>query len=338
MKSNVENYSSDTEIDDGVELATSNPRDNIAQGKNYAEEPAEDEQDQEEEDDDESDAGIHNEVQRAHVQKGKSASEHLQRSNQTVDTQDDDMLQDGSRKKSAEQQTAQTDTQENSSSDASQQISQAEIDYEIERGLTNGIFEIISKLRTHSTILRKPEASTVFELCRKLDFAPSRFALVKYLKNRRAKVGTEKKTDRMASTCDLVDPDDIYDALSITRAHTHAAKIIRAYGQMQLFDSINKEAEKQAATEVAVAKEKLYLWHLENRAMRKAGHVSDDEKKAIIQNYRNEYLGGSKWTDVCKWLGGTGVVLVFVVAGSLAPPFLSRFISRSPNPYCALGF
>ena len=315
--SNVEYFRVNTEIDDGVELATPNPGNNMAQEKNNTEEPAEDAgQDQNEEDDDENDARTHNEVRPAHVQKGKSAPEDSERLNQPADSQDDDMLQDETRGRIAEEQTTQTDTQDNLSNNASQQMSKTKTPYEIECALTNGKWEIISKLRINSIILNKPEAIIAFIICRKLDFVLNRFALVKYFKNCRAKIGTDKITDCVPSTYDLIDPDDIYDALSITQAHSHAAKIKRAYGQMRLFESVNKEAEEQVASGVDVPKYKLYLWHLEKRAIGKAGNVSDDEKKAIIQSYRNEYLAGSKWTDVCKWFGGTGVVLVFVLAGS----------------------
>ncbi|KAL8787543.1 MAG: hypothetical protein Q9195_007715 [Heterodermia aff. obscurata] len=81
-----------------------------------------------------------------------------------------------------------------------------------------------------------------------------------------------------------------------------------------MFDQVNDEAQKQAATGADVKEDNLRHWHLENRARRKAGDVSDDEKKYIIQSYKNEYYAGSKWTDVCKWFGGKGIVLVFVVA------------------------
>ena len=201
-------------------------------------------------------------------------------------------------------------TQDNSSSNVIQQINQTETHYEIERDFINDNFEIIFKLRVHSIILCKFEAFSVIALCRKLDFVLNRFVLVKYLKNRRVKIDTNKKTHCVSFTCDLIDSNDIYDALSITQAHTHVAKIKRAYEQMRLFDFVNKKDEEQTVIEINVTKKKLYFWHFEKRVIRKANNVVSDEKKIIIQNYKNEYLNESKWTNVCKWFKRKKNVLI----------------------------
>ena len=306
----VEDFNSDTETDDGVELATPDPGDNLAQEETYAEEPADDEEDEHSE-------VILNEVQQAKVQSKALAEEELPEKNQPTDGQDNDVRQQDSQEAMPTGRSTQTGTGEQSSSDGDLHISLAQTYYMIERGLTNGDTEIVSKLRNNSPILRKPEVDIVFDLCQKFDSNCVRFELVQYLQNRFAEIGTVKKTDRVPSTCDLDHPDEIYDALCITQAHSSGAKIFRAYGQMRLFDKVNKLAqEDQAAAGAGLVKEeKLFLWHLERLAIRKAGNVSDSEKKAKIQNYKDEYHGGRKWTDVSKWFGGKGVVIVFVVAG-----------------------
>ena len=137
---------------------------------------------------------------------------------------------------------------------------------------------------------------------------------MKFHRNRRAEIDDPQKLDRMPSTCDLQDPDDIYDALRITHAHTAVAKIYRAYGQMRLFDTVNAEAEKQVETENGKVLE-TYIWHLELLATRKAGNVSDDERKAKVKSYKAEYHSGAKWTQIAKWFGGKGVIMVFILAG-----------------------
>lgn len=195
------------------------------------------------------------------------------------------------------------------------QISKAEVDYKIETGLTRGDTNVIAKLRESTASLRIPDAGFVFELCQKLDFDRVQTALVKFHRNRRTEIGDNKKMDRIPSMCELKDPDAIYDALRITNAHTWVAKIHRAYGQMKLFDAINEKADKEVVHKPEGREVMTYIWHLEELARRKAGNVSDDEKRAKIQNYKDEYHGGSKWAQVAKWFGGKSVVMVFIVAG-----------------------
>ncbi|KAG7007490.1 hypothetical protein G7Y79_00009g025990 [Physcia stellaris] len=195
------------------------------------------------------------------------------------------------------------------------QISKAELNYSIEVGLIRGDAKILSKFRETFPIMQNPESASVFELCQKLDFGRVQSALVRFHQNRLAEIEDPQKLDRMPSTCDLKDPDDIYDALRITHAHTAVAKIYRAYGQMRLFDTVNTEAEKQIATDKDGKKLESYTWHLEILATRKAGNVSDDERKAKIKSYKAEYHSGCKWNQVAKWFGGQGVIMVFILAG-----------------------
>ncbi|KAL8787544.1 MAG: hypothetical protein Q9195_007716 [Heterodermia aff. obscurata] len=215
-QSDAENSRSHTEIDDGVELVTPDPSNNLAQEMAYAEEPSDDEQGQSEDDDDDDEiyGRTHNKVQQEEDERQTTTMKHFQSSSQPVEEHVDNMLQEESRGKVAEEQTTHSEPQEMSSSDTNIQIRPAETYYEIERGLTNGNPEIISKLRKNSPILCKPEVDAVFDLHRKLDFIPNRFKLVKHLKNRCIAIGNDKKIDRVPSTYDLEHPDEIYDALS----------------------------------------------------------------------------------------------------------------------------
>ena len=316
----VEEASSDAEIDDGVELATSGTPDQSGQEKAYPEEPADDEKDREEEEDDNAiddnaSESIHNEVQRADIQKETSTQEPLQHSNQAADEQDDDMGHQDSQSAIPNQQNTQRRIQP---------ITQAELHYRLERGLTNGDPKTISALRTTSPILLKPEADPIFDLCLKLDFVPLRFALVRYHRNRLTESDTDsyKKPDRVVPTTTiygLEHPDEIYDSLCVNKSNNKAGKIDRAYGQMRLFEEVNRRAREQLAggggPNAVKEGPSLYTWHLENLAIRKAGNVSEDEQKFTVEDYKRMYRDGSKWTDVCNWFGGKGVVLVFVAAG-----------------------
>ncbi len=50
-------------------------------------------------------------------------------------------------------------------------------------------------------------------------------------------------------------------------------------------------------------------------ACKKAGPVSRTELDQIISSYIYEYHAGQKWLAVMDWFGGSGIVLVFVIAG-----------------------
>ena len=320
---NAEYPTSETEIDDGVELATQDPEHTSVRENTYANEPTDDENDQGEDSDTENDGRIY-EVQPADKQMKTPTTERLQALNQPADEQNNVLLKEEPQDNSLndtnlEIRPAETYSQDQLLSDTSIEIRPAEIHYEIERGLTNSDPSTISKLRTNSTILSRPETDTIFDLCQKLDFVPVQFKLVKYLEDRRAEIGTDKKTDPLPSTCDLAHPDEIYDVLCVGQAHTDTAKIRRAYDQMNLFDKVNQLARTDVAAKEHVKEEKLYIWHLENLAARKAGNVSLDKKKIIVENYKNQYHAGGKWTEVSKWFGGKGIVMVFVLAGSFFP-------------------
>lgn len=331
---NAENPSSETEIDDGVELATQDPEHTAARENTYANELTDDEHDQEEDYDGEhdqeedsnteNDGRIDDEVQPADEQMKTPEVERLQALNQPADAQNNVTLKQEPQDNSLsdinnETRPAETYSQNQSLNDTNFSIRPAETYYEIERGLTNGDPSTISKLRNNSPILSRPETDTIFDLCQKLDFVPVQFKLVKYLEDRRAEIGTEKKTDPIPSTRDLAHPDEIYDVLCVGQAHTDTAKIRRAYDQMNLFDKVNQLARTDVAAREHVKEDKLYIWHLENLATRKAGNVSADKKKIITENYKNQYHAGGKWTEVSTWFGGKGIVMVFVLAGSFFP-------------------
>lgn len=139
------------------------------------------------------------------------------------------------------------------------QISQAELDYAFEVGLTRGDAGILFKLQEAHPVLQEPEVARVFELCQKLDFDRVHSALVNFLQNRLAEREDPQKLDRVPSTCDLKDPDAIYDALRITHAHTAVAKIYRAYGQMRLFETVIVDAGKTVLTHKNGKRYEIYL-------------------------------------------------------------------------------
>lgn len=188
------------------------------------------------------------------------------------------------------------------------------VEYELELGLTRGDTTVVSWLRARSPMLITSQADFAFDMCTKLDFDVVLSALIEFHKNRRAEMRSPQEWGLVPSTCEMTNPDDIYNALRVTHGHTTIAKIYRAYGQMKLFNSINNEALRRNST--------TYTKVLDEHALKNAGKVSAGEKKVKIGNYRDEYYGGCKWQGVASWFGGVGVVMVFIIAGKSLTLFL----------------
>ena len=109
---------------------------------------------------------------------------------------------------------------------------------------------------------------------------------------------------------DTSDPSKILDVLEDVMRNTIDNKIHRAYGQTVLFSSVNAQVAqgyKSTATgHIAV---------LEELAHKRAGSVSSREIEQMIARYLREYYAGQKWLAVIEWFGGSGIVLIFVIAG-----------------------
>ena len=110
------------------------------------------------------------------------------------------------------------------------------------------------------------------------------------------------------------DPGEILDILENFKRNTIANKIHRAYGQTMLFSSVNAQvATGYKSTVTGHRSDHAAL--LEELARKKAGPVSQTEIDQIIASYFYEYYAGRNWLAVIDWFGGSGVVLVFVIAG-----------------------
>ena len=107
---------------------------------------------------------------------------------------------------------------------------------------------------------------------------------------------------------------EILDALQTVKTNTVDNKIHRAYGQKLLFTSVNDKVDNgykpcrhgHLFDQTAI---------LEELALKKAGPVSNPEKKRMISTYTYEYHAGRKWSAVFDSFGGSAIVLVFVIAG-----------------------
>ena len=137
----------------------------------------------------------------------------------------------------------------------------------------------------------------------------------------------ELRTQIPATAWDKEDPIGIYNAIEQASAHSDQAKIHRAYGQMQLFTSVNllvKRGRRSAQKHKMDADpHKLpQLDFLDGLADEKVGDAKLELKWQMRAKFRSEYYGGNNWLDMAALFEGTGVVFVFVMARELLLPLL----------------
>ncbi len=182
-----------------------------------------------------------------------------------------------------------------------------------ELGLTRGNEDIVASIteqffaqpsdyRTRSQI----DLSPILRACRNLDFHMAKVLLVNYLLDRLTAPGA--KDMALPLTSDTKEPDEIFDVLIIIGKKSDDIRIHQAFQSMNFFAAVN---DKTTETTVSAR-----IKTLERYAARKAGTVAKELRGQLADKYKAEYHMGRRWLDVAKWFGGTGIVLVFIVAGT----------------------
>ena len=182
-----------------------------------------------------------------------------------------------------------------------------------ELGLTRGNEDIVASIteqffaqpsdyRTRSQI----DLSPILRACRNLDFHMAKVLLVNYLLDRLTAPGA--KDMALPLTSDTKEPDEIFDVLIIIGKKSDDIRIHQAFQRMNFFAAVN---DKTTETTVSAR-----IKTLERYAARKAGTVAKELRGQLADKYKAEYHMGRRWLDVAKWFGGTGIVLVFIVAGT----------------------
>ena len=193
--------------------------------------------------------------------------------------------------------------------------------YQIEFGLSSGSPNIANYVSlslftlepstTRPTSSIHAEVAKIWKIILVLDFFKTRRELHQYLENREKMPG-EKLQAR--TDWELSDPSDILDTLDHVKRNTIDNKIHRAYGQTMLFLSVN--AQVAAGYKPTITGHRSdHTGLLEELALKRAGPVSKTEVDQTIASYFYEYYAGQKWLAVMDWFGGSGIVMVFVVAG-----------------------
>ena len=194
--------------------------------------------------------------------------------------------------------------------------------YQIESGLTMGVPSIMNHV-TASLLALKPsmtrtqfkvhdEITKILEMLSFLEAYKVQRELLKYLSEREENSG-EMFQDRI--NWNVSNPSEILDALQIVKRKSSDNKIHRAYGQMMLFSSVRGQVA-QGYKSTITGHRYDHIAILEELTRKKYGSLSKSETDQMIRDNLDEYNAGQKWLAVVDWFGGSGIVLVFVTAGT----------------------
>ena len=199
--------------------------------------------------------------------------------------------------------------------------------YDIEVGLTMGSPIVEAHVRA-SLVALKPsteranfnidnEIAKVWQIIPFLDFYKTKRELEQHLESRE-EAPDEKLHSRIIWSSS--DPGDILDTLKHVKMSSLDNQIHHAYGQTILVLSVDAEVARRCKTGTGHQPEHKAI--LAELARKKAGPVTEKEVREITGTYLREYQSGQKWLAVIEWFGGTGIVLIFIIAGkSYTPPF-----------------
>ena len=193
--------------------------------------------------------------------------------------------------------------------------------YEIEFGLLSGSPIVEAYVRA-SFVALKPstersnfnidnEIAKVWKIIPFLEFYKTRRELEQHLENRE-KTPDEKLHSR--TVWGSSDPGEILDALENVRMSSLDNKIHRAYGQTILVSSVDAQVARGCNTVSGRRSDHMAMF--EELAGKRAGLVSKSELAQITSSYLYEYQSGQKWLSVIDWFGGSGIVLIFIIAGN----------------------
>ena len=197
-------------------------------------------------------------------------------------------------------------------------------EYEIERGLTvetpetpTIIAYVTARLltlkpsMTRSNFNINNEITKVLSVLPDLEAETTKRGLIQYLNNRKEMPGGKVQAP---ITWNVSSPGEIIHVLECVKANSKDNDIHRAYGQTMLFSSVNAQVAKGYKSTFAGHRAD-HTALLEDLARKNAGPVSKSEIDQTIKRYKSEYYAGQKWLAVIDWFGGSGTVLVFVIAG-----------------------
>ncbi len=202
--------------------------------------------------------------------------------------------------------------------------------YETESGITMKVANVIESITDHCLTItfetkrkyKKSKELQVDELlqeCEKLDTDMVKDALVRFLNDRIVVPGSKTEAAEMPSTWEMSDPGDIFDALQSIKTNTWDAFIHRAHGQMKLHALIKRQmpkVDRLRSDGMYVEPRKIVIRRL---ATKKAGPVSEQERRQIEKSYDDEDKAGRRWQQIVDCFGGSGIVIILITASMCQP-------------------
>ncbi len=202
--------------------------------------------------------------------------------------------------------------------------------YETESGITMKLANVIKPITDHCLTIefetnrryKKSKELQIDELlqeCEKLDTDMVKVTLSRFLNDRLVVRGSKTEATEMPSTWETSDPGDIFDALHSIKTITWDASIHRAHGQMKLHALVKKQipnVDELRSDGSYVEPRKIVIHRL---ATKKAGPVSEQERKKIEDSYDEEDKAGRRWQQIVDCFGGSGIVLILITASMCLP-------------------
>ena len=194
--------------------------------------------------------------------------------------------------------------------------------YQVELSITNGLSDYTDEIKQHCMTLasgirnennRQEKFTAIIHNCALLGFDRVKARLLEFLENRLRKPGNRA----IPATWEMTDAGHVFDALQTIRDRSEDSMIHQAYGQMKFFSLIEEQSTVKAPYRVV----------LNGLAQKQAG--SDKELEQWKDRYFRQYTSGRRWLEVSEWFEGTGVALIFVIAGEFYSNPCAKILTSS---------
>ncbi|KAL8850287.1 MAG: hypothetical protein Q9221_004797 [Calogaya cf. arnoldii] len=172
---------------------------------------------------------------------------------------------------------------------------------------------------TFSSDISDKQIKEVFKICEKINFDKVRGELLAFIVLRRQKPGSRAQIIDLAEDAE---PVEIFQAIKISGVNEADAKLHRIYGQIPLVQSIDRKVNSRYVPRTHekvnhLPETQLPTFYLDVMAYEMTMGQSRKDRKQLEFKLRREREAGMHWTKMIKNMGGTGIVFVFILAGTL---------------------
>ncbi|KAL9044236.1 MAG: hypothetical protein Q9214_002611 [Letrouitia sp. 1 TL-2023] len=168
-----------------------------------------------------------------------------------------------------------------------------------------------------------PKMNEVFDIFTQLEFDSTKELLLETLLNR-LQVPAQT-VDPLPHTWEMTQPQEIFLALQTIETLTEDTKIHRAFGQIQFYECVKRKAAavSQGSKGSRVCHKYSDKDILKSTVDAAYNGVSPKEIRRHLDKSTLEYNAGLRWIDIAKSFGGTGAIIIFVLASTLISPSLA---------------